>query len=50
MDTEVFDAHVGHILRPPTRRDDVLALNNLSAHHASRIEEVAGNAGRESSG
>lgn len=50
MDTEVFDAHVGHILRPPTRRGDVLVLDNLSAHHASRIEEVAGSAGRESSG
>lgn len=41
VDTEVFDAYVEHVLRPTIRRGDVLVLDNLSAHHASRIEEVA---------
>jgi transposase len=41
VDTVVFDAYVEHVLRPTIRRGDVLVLDNLSAHHASRIEEVA---------
>jgi transposase len=41
VDTGVFDAYVEHVLRPTIRRGDVLVLDNLSAHHASRIEEVA---------
>lgn len=45
VDTEVFDAYVEHILRPTLRRGDVLVLDNLSAHHASRIEEVAAECG-----
>jgi transposase len=45
VDTEVFDAYVEQVLRPTIRRGDVLVLDNLSAHHASRIEEVAGECG-----
>jgi transposase len=45
VDTDAFDAYVEHILRPTIRRGDVLVLDNLSAHHASRIEEVAAECG-----
>ena len=41
VETEVFDAYVEQALRPAIRRGDVLVLDNLSAHHASRIEGVA---------
>jgi transposase len=41
VDTDAFDAYVEHILRPTIKAGDVLVLDNLSAHHASRIEEVA---------
>jgi transposase len=42
VDTDAFNAYVEHILRPTIKRGDVLVLDNLSAHHASRIEEMAG--------
>ena len=41
VDADAFDAYVEHILCPTIKRGDVLVLDNLSAHHASRIEEVA---------
>jgi hypothetical protein len=41
VDTEAFNAYLEHILRPTIKAGDVLVLDNLSAHHASRIEEVA---------
>jgi len=47
VDTDAFDAYVEHILRPTIKRGDVLVLDNLSAHHASRIEEVAAECGAE---
>ena len=47
VDTLCFDAYVEHVLRPTIRRGDVLVLDNLSAHHASRIEEVAAERGAE---
>jgi transposase len=47
VDTEAFDAYVGHVLRPTIRRGDVLVLDNLSAHHASRVEVVAAECGAE---
>jgi transposase len=43
--TEVFDAYVEQVLGPTIRRGDALVLDNLSAHHASRIEEVAAERG-----
>jgi transposase len=47
VDTEVFDAYLEHVLRPSIKRGDVLVLDNLSAHHASRIEEVAAECGAQ---
>ena len=41
VDTSAFNAYVEQVLRPPIRPGDVLVLDNLTAHHASRIEEVA---------
>lgn len=41
VDTDVFNVYVEQVLRPTTRPGDVFVLDNLSAHHASRIEEVA---------
>ena len=47
VDTDAFNAYVEHILRPTIKGGDVLVLDNLSAHHASRIEEVAQECGAE---
>lgn len=47
VDTDAFDAYVEHVLRPTIKPGDVLVLDNLSAHHASRIEEVAEECGAE---
>jgi transposase len=47
VDTSAFDAYVEHFLRPTIRPGDVLVLDNLTAHHASRIEEVAAECGAE---
>jgi transposase len=41
VDTEVFNAYAGRVLGPRLRRGDVVVLDNLTAHRASRIEEVA---------
>jgi hypothetical protein len=41
VDTEVFDAYVERVLRPTIRVGDVIVLDNLTAHRASRIETVA---------
>jgi transposase len=45
VDTIAFNAYVEQVLAPTIRRGDVLVLDNLSAHHASRIEEVAAERG-----
>jgi transposase len=47
VDTDAFNAYVEHILRPTIKRGDVLVLDNLTAHRASRIEEVAAECGAE---
>ena len=47
VDTAAFNAYVEHCLRPTIKRGDVLVLDNLTAHHASRIEEVAAACGAE---
>ena len=47
VDTDAFDAYVEHVLRPTIKQGDVLVLDNLSAHHASRIAEVAAECGAE---
>jgi transposase len=41
VDTLVFDAFCEHCLRPGLRAGDVLVLDNLEAHRASRIEAIA---------
>ena len=45
VDTEVFDAYVEQVLRPTIRAGEVIVLDNLTAHRASRIEEVAAECG-----
>ena len=41
IDTEVFNAYAERVLGPRLRPGDVVVLDNLTAHRASRIEEVA---------
>jgi len=41
VDTEVFNAYAERVLGPRLRKGDVVVLDNLTAHRASRIEEVA---------
>jgi transposase len=41
VDAEVFNAYLEQVLGPRLRRGDVVVLDNLTAHRASRIEEVA---------
>lgn len=41
VDTLVFDAFGESFLRPCLKAGDVLVLDNLGAHRASRIEEIA---------
>jgi transposase len=41
VDTDVFNIYVEKVLCPTIGRGDILVLDNLRAHHASRIEEVA---------
>lgn len=41
VDTAVFNIYVERVLRPTMKAGDILVLDNLTAHHASRIEEVA---------
>jgi transposase len=41
VDRDAFNTYVERVLRPTIKRGDVLVLDNLTAHHASRIEEVA---------
>jgi transposase len=45
VDTEVFDAYVERVLGPTIRDGEVIVLDNLTAHRASRIEEVASERG-----
>ena len=45
VDTHVFDAYLERVLGPTICRGDIFVLDNLSAHHASRIEAVAGEYG-----
>jgi transposase len=47
VDTEVFNAYAERVLGPRLRRGDVVVLDNLSAHRASRIEGVAAERGAQ---
>ena len=41
VDTLAFDAFLVRVLAPRLRRGDVVVLDNLNVHEASRVEEVA---------
>ena len=45
VDTSVFNVYVEQVLKPTLEAGDILVLDNLSAHKASRIEEVAAECG-----
>ena len=47
VDTLCFDAYAERVLAPRLRRGDVVVLDNLTAHRASRIEEVAESRGAQ---
>jgi transposase len=47
VDAEVFNAYAERVLGPRLRRGDVVVLDNLTAHRASRIEEVAESRGAQ---
>jgi len=47
VDTEVFNAYAERVLGPRLRGGDVVVLDNLTAHRASRIEEVAAERGAQ---
>jgi hypothetical protein len=47
VDTLCFDAYAERVLGPCLRRGDVVALDNLGAHKASGIEEVAESRGAQ---
>ncbi len=47
VDTICFDAYLERVLGPQPRRGDVVAPDNLGAHRASRIEEVAESRGAQ---
>lgn len=41
VDTVVFNEYCKQVLQPTLRSGDVIVLDNLGAHRASRIEEIA---------
>jgi len=47
VDTGVFNVYVREVLSPVLEAGDVLVLDNLTAHRASKIEEVAHECGAE---
>jgi len=42
VDTVVFNEYCQKVLRPTLKAGDVIVLDNLGAHRASRIEAIAG--------
>ena len=45
VDTVVFNAYCEQVLRPTLKAGDVIVLDNLGAHRASRIEEIVAQCG-----
>lgn len=41
VNSAAFDVYVERVLRPTMKAGDIFVLDNLTAHHASRIESVA---------
>jgi transposase len=47
VDTEVFNVFAERLLRPVLQSGDILVLDNLGAHRASRIEQIAAECGAQ---
>jgi transposase len=47
VDTDIFNAYIEQVLRPTIRPGDVIVLDNLSAHRASRLETIAAECGAQ---
>ena len=47
VDTDTFNAYIEQVLRPTIRTGDVIVLDNLSAHRASRLETIAEECGAQ---
>jgi transposase len=47
VDTLVFNAYLEDVLRPTLREGEVIVLDNLRAHRASRIEETVRECGAQ---
>jgi len=47
VDTEVFNAYCKEVLQPTLKPGEILVLDNLGAHRASRIEEIAASCGAQ---
>jgi transposase len=47
VDTLVFNAYCQEVLQPTLKRGDIIVLDNLGAHRASRIEEIAASCGAQ---
>lgn len=47
VDTEAFNVYCRYVLGPVLEPGDILVLDNLTAHHASQIEELAQERGAE---
>ena len=45
VDTVVFNEYCEQVLRPTLKVGEVIVLDNLGAHRASRIEEIANSCG-----
>ena len=45
VDTIVFNEYCRQVLRPTLKAGDIIVLDNLGAHRASQIEEIAGECG-----
>jgi len=47
VDTIVFNAYCEQVLRPTLKAGDIIVLDNLRAHRASRIEEISEQCGAQ---
>jgi transposase len=47
VDTLVFNAYCEEVLRPSLKSGEIIVLDNLGAHRASRIEEIAAACGAQ---
>lgn len=47
VDTSVFNAYCEQVLQPTLKHGDIIVLDNLGAHRASRIEEITAGCGAQ---